>query len=36
MPYYKFEFDGKTHLFEKDENDANKHIVFACAKNEDR
>lgn len=32
---YEFSFDGKTHLFEKDESDKGKYIVFACAKNED-
>ena len=32
---YKFEYQGCTYLFDKDESDKDKYIVFACAKSED-
>ena len=32
---YKFEYQGNTYFFDKDESDRDKYIVFACAKNED-
>ena len=33
--YYNFYFNGENHFFKKDLNDSDKHVVFACAKNED-
>lgn len=36
MAFYEFNFDGRTFIFDKDESDADKYIVFACAKNEDK
>lgn len=32
---YKFNFQGNTYSFYKDESDKDKYVVFACAKNED-
>lgn len=35
MGQYVFNYSGATYCFPKDENDKEKYIVFACAKNED-
>ena len=32
---YKFEYQGNTYLFDKDESDKDKYVVFSCAKNEE-
>ncbi len=35
MSEYIFEYRGQVHVFPKDDEDKDKYIVFACAKNED-
>lgn len=35
MNKYVFEYSGNTYIFDKDEADKDKYIVFSCAKNED-
>ena len=32
---YRFDYQGNTYLFDKDESDKEKYVVFACAKNEE-